>query len=442
MTAAYDPILYPTWEGINPEDYVVATYVISAGSHADLVGKAAAIGIEQTTGSWTEVAKETREVREKYAAKVVGLYSVPDYELIAHMPKDQPRQFVLRLAYPWVNFYDNIPLMLSTVIGNISSMPNLKLVDLDFPESFTRQFKGPKFGVAGVREVLGVKERPLLNNMIKPCTGITPEVGAELFYEAAAGGVDWIKDDELIGGSPAFSPVVERVKAYMAAARKADKEKGEKTLFTVNITDEVGRLRDNAYRAIEAGANAIMVNVFGIGWSALRMLAEDPNINVPIMAHSCFGGAMTVSPTQGMSTEVAQKLVRLAGADLILNVAPSAKFNALFEKFIRVYQVASSPLHNIKPCFTMVGGGVTPGMVPYLMQNLGNDFIIGAGAGIHAHPMGPKAGGKAFRAAIDAVMHGVDIRKAAETSPELQAALDVWGVYGVDDYAKLYQIEE
>lgn len=438
----YDPMLFPTWEGIDSEDYVIATYVISAGCHADLVAKSSALGIEQSTGSWAPVAKETAEVRQKYAAKVIGLYSVPNYELIAHLPPNTPRQFVLRVAYPWVNFYDNMPLLFSTVIGNISSVPNLKLVDFEFPESFARQFKGPKFGIDGVRKVLGVSKRPLLNNMIKPCTGITPDQGAELFYEAAAGGADWIKDDELIAGSPAFSPLEDRVRAYMAAAKRADQEKGEKTLFTANITDEPTRLRDNAYRAIEAGANALMVNVFAIGWSNLRLLAEDPNINVPIMAHSCFGGAMTVSPSQGISTEVAQKLARLCGADIVLNVAPSAKFNALQEKFIRVYHVTRSPMYHIKPTFNLVGGGVTPGMVPYLCEQLGTDFVIGTGAGIHGHPQGPRAGATAFRVAIDAVMNGVDIWEAAKDSPELRAALDVWGVYGVDDYTKLYQLEE
>ncbi len=201
------------------------------------------------------------------------------------------------------------------------------------------QFKGPKFGVQGMRKYLGVPERPLLNNMIKPCTGITPDEGAKLFYEAAGGGADWIKDDELIAASPKFSPLEARTKAYMAAAKKADKEKGEKTMYTVNITDETNRLLDNAHRALAAGANGLMVDVFGTGYSGLRMLADDPDIQVPICAHTCYGGAQTVSPFQGISTEVAQKLIRLCGADITLNVAPSAKFNALNEKFIRTFQV-------------------------------------------------------------------------------------------------------
>jgi 2,3-diketo-5-methylthiopentyl-1-phosphate enolase len=442
MKELYNPQLFPLWEGINHDDYVIATYVVSAGAKADLVAKSAAIAIEQSSGSWYAVPGETEEVRARSAAKIIGIYAVPDYELIAQLPPDAPRTFVLRAAFPWVNFYDNIPLMMSSVIGNISSMPNLKLVDLEFPETWLKQFKGPKFGTPGLRGYLGITtDRPILNNMIKPCTGILPDDGAKLFYEAAAGGVDWIKDDELIAGSPAFSPLVDRVKAYMAAAKKADAEKGETTMFTVNITDDPTRLRDNAYKALEAGANALMVNVFGIGFSALRSLAEDPDIQVPIMAHNCYGGAQTVSACQGISSEVAQKLTRICGADISLNVAPSAKFNAIQEKFIRTWHVVTSPMAHIKPCYTHIGGGVTPGMVPYLIDNTCNDVIIGVGAGIHGHPQGARAGAMAFRQAFDALEKGIDLAEYAKSHPELQAAIDVWGIYGIDDYNKLYDIE-
>lgn len=441
MKELYHPSLFPLAEGIESEDYVIATYLVGGGAQADLVAKSAALAIEQSSGSWFAVPGETEEVRARSAAKIIGIYSVPNYELIAQLPKDQPRYFILRCAFPWINFYDNIPLMLSSVIGNISSMPNLKLVDLEFPESFLKQFKGPKFGIGGLRQLMNIPKRPIVNNMIKPCTGITPAEGAELFYNAAAGGTDWIKDDELIAGSPSFSPLEERVKAYMAAARRADQEKGEMTLYTVNVTDEIVRLKDNAYRAIEAGANALMVNVFGIGYSGLRLLAEDPQINVPICVHTCYGGAQTVAVNQGMSTEVAQKLIRLCGGDMSLNVAPSAKFNALKEKFVRTWQVGYSKMHHIKQTFTHIGGGVTPGMVPYLMENLGTDIIIGVGAGIHGHPQGPKAGAMAFRQSIEAVMNGIDITEAAREQQELAGALNTWGVYGVDDYDKLYDIE-
>jgi 2,3-diketo-5-methylthiopentyl-1-phosphate enolase len=75
------------------------------------------------------------------------------------------------------------------------------------------------------------------------------------------------------------------------------------------------------------------------------------------------------------------------------------------------------------------------------VDQLGYDLIAGAGVGIHGQVMGPKAGAAAFRQSIDAVVEGVDIRDAAKKHRELDVSLKTWGIYGVDDYSKLYEIE-
>ena len=54
-------------------------------------------------------------------------------------------------------------MMLSTVIGNISSSGKVKLIDLEFPKSFLAGFKGPKFGVQGIRDLLGVQDLSLIH---------------------------------------------------------------------------------------------------------------------------------------------------------------------------------------------------------------------------------------------------------------------------------------
>ncbi len=441
MNRFYDPMMGPLVEGIDPEKYVIATYMVGADPKEDIIVKAGSIAVEQTTGSWDDVPEETDDVRANYAAKVVGVYAVPDFELQATVPKDtEMRYYVLRLAYPWVNFYDNIPLMLGTVIGNISSLPYLKLLDLDFPASFVKQFKGPKFGIKGIRDILGVYDRPLLNNMIKPCTGFPPEVGAKLCYEAAAGGVDIIKDDELIS-NPSFSHIEDRVKLYMEAIKKADSEKKEKTLYSVNITSEVADLTSNALKAIKGGAEMLLVNIFGTGLSGVRMLAENPEINVPIMAHVCTVGAVASSPYSGIAWPLLTKLIRLVGADTMLLMPPYGKFDNLKEKYIRSVQTCTSKFYDIKPALPFLGGGLIQGMLPELLDDCGNDMLIGVGAGIHAHPMGPKAGAKAFRQAITATMNGESLQKAAEKHEELKAALVKYGVVTADNaQKKLYAI--
>ncbi len=52
--------------------------------------------------------------------------------------------------------------------------------------------------------------------MIKPCTGYSCEIGEKLFYEAALGGCDVVKDGELIADM-AFNRCEDRVEALFGA---------------------------------------------------------------------------------------------------------------------------------------------------------------------------------------------------------------------------------
>ena len=132
----------------------------------------------------TPVPGETPAVREKHLGRLVGLYEVPTY--VNEFPKDsEERQFIIRVAFPVINMGAQFAMMLTAVMGNVSYMGKLKLLDLEYPESYLAQFQGPKFGIQGIRDPLGVQDRPLVNNMIKPCTGLNAKQTAELAYEVA-----------------------------------------------------------------------------------------------------------------------------------------------------------------------------------------------------------------------------------------------------------------
>ncbi|HBT20854.1 MAG TPA: hypothetical protein DEA47_05795 [Peptococcaceae bacterium] len=283
-----DPLLYDLPDNLDKEKYIIATYYVAGKRNIDALRYSAAIAVEQSTGTWLPVPAETPELRKKHIAKIVGIYEIPNFSW--EIPEDvKERHFVVRIAFPTENFTVQFAMLLTSVIGNISSGGKLKLLDLEMPESWLSTFKGPKFGVEGVREILGIPERPLVNNMIKPCAGLTPEATAQLAYEAAVGGTDIIKDDELIADA-AYSPLEVRVKKVMEALKRADDEKSEKTLYAVNITDRVDKIKENAYRCLEAGANCLMINYLTVGLDAVVMLAEDPDINVPILGHPDFRG--------------------------------------------------------------------------------------------------------------------------------------------------------
>lgn len=127
------------------------------------------------------VPGETEDVREKYVAKVIGVHLVPAYE--SSIPKGtEEKTIICQLAFSAENIGQQIPELLVHVAGNILAGGKVKLIDLELPESFVRGFKGPKFGLEGVRELLGMPKRPLFVSMIKPCSGIPPKVVANLVY--------------------------------------------------------------------------------------------------------------------------------------------------------------------------------------------------------------------------------------------------------------------
>jgi 2,3-diketo-5-methylthiopentyl-1-phosphate enolase len=123
------------------------------------------------------------------------------------------------------------------------------------------------------------------------------------------------------------------------------------------------------------------------------------------------------------------KLARIAGIDMLIDIAPYGKVPLLREKYLRAAQTLLSPLYHIKRTFPIAAAGVYPGMVPKIIEDLGSDCIIGVGGAIHGHPMGGVAGAKAMRQAIEATLRGVSLEEYAKTHEELRAAIDAWGIY-------------
>jgi 2,3-diketo-5-methylthiopentyl-1-phosphate enolase len=423
-----DRMLFSTPEGVDRESYIIATYLVEHDSTVDILRTAAALAVEQTTGTWTPVPGETPELRKKHVGRVVAVHEIPAYEF--EVPRNvETRQFIIEIAFPWINFGSQIPMLLSTVFGNISMTGKIKLLDLYLPEGFVKGFQGPRFGIQGMRQSLNVPHRPLVLNMIKPCTGYTPEQGEEMFFQAALGGIDIIKDDELIADPP-FCPMIDRVKLYMKKEQEVYARTGERTLYTVNVTDRPDRIKENAKRAVDEGVNGLMVNYLTAGISTLQTLADDPDIGVPILAHLDFAGVFYESPFSGLSSHlVLGKLARLAGADMVVYPSYYGKFPFLKERYIRIAHHLTEPFYHIKPTFPIPGGGIHPGMVPFLLEELGNDSIIAAGGAVHGHPGGAMAGAKALRQAVEAAMCGMTLKEAAKKYRELKSALDLWGIH-------------
>lgn len=421
-------LLHALPEQIYIEDYVTATYYLELSPTENPYEKARNMAIGQTVGTWLPVPGITEEMKRLHMGKIISIMDLDPADLSASCAGsagDYPRPYLFRIAYPAANFENRLPLMLTTLLGNdASTSVRAKLLELFIPPTLASLYPGPGFGIEGLRQLTGVERRPLLLNMIKPCIGFTPEEGARIFYQTALGGVDFIKDDELLG-NPSFCPLEKRVCAYTQASDAAYEKTGKRTYYVPNITDHIGNLVDNAKRAQQAGAKLIMINFASVGWGALQMVREA--VSLPILGHYAGAGPYYEGDRSGISSDLALgKLPRMAGADIVMINTPYGGYPVKKSRYLRTAEFLRLPFYDMKSVLPSLGGGVNPGMVHQLMSDLGNDIMLSPGGAIQGHPMGAAAGIRAMYAAIDAEMNGISLAEAVQNCEELKAAEYMW----------------
>jgi ribulose-bisphosphate carboxylase large chain len=386
---------------------------------------AGAVAAESSVGTWTKV-KTMKSRIKRLGAKVFSI-----------------RKKYIKVAYPEQLFEKgNIPQILSSIAGNVFGMKvlkNLRLNDIDFPDSIIKSFKGPSFGVKGVRRVVKVPKRPLVGTIIKPKLGLNETEHANVAYQAWIGGCDIVKDDENLSNQK-FNQFKKRIIQTLKMRRKAEKETGEIKVYMPNVTAETNEMLKRAKFVKKNGGRYIMVDIITVGFSSVQTLRQ-ANLGLVIHAHRAMHGAITHSKKHGISMLVIAKISRLIGVDQIhigtvvgkmeggLEV-PSIR-EQIEEQVIRPDRkdhVLGERWHDIKPVFAVCSGGLHPGHVPKLIKLLGKDIIIQAGGGIHGHPDGTVAGAKAMRQAVDSFMKGKSISTYSKKHKELKKALGKWGV--------------
>ena len=389
-------------------DLVCTFYVEPEG--ISLEEAAGGVAAESSIGTWTELTTEKPYV-ERLAAHV---FSVEGN--------------VVKIAYP-VELFEggNMPNILSSVAGNVfglKALKNLRLNDVEFPVELLQSFKGPRFGVEGVRELLRVRERPLVGTIIKPKLGLKTADHARVAYEAWAGGCDVVKDDENLS-SQRFNPFEERVVQTLESRDKAEAETGERKVYMVNVTAETETMLKRAEFVLAHGGEYVMVDILTCGFSALQTL-RDQGFKLVVHAHRAGHSAFTKNLKHGISMRVIAKVARIIGVDQLHVGTVVGKMSETKQEVLENIEACKMPMGGLKRVLPVASGGLHPGLVPALMETFGKDFVIQAGGGIHGHTDGTFAGATAMRQAVDAVLEGKTLEEYAGTHKELRTALELW----------------
>ena len=407
-----------------------ARYWLETGD--DPARAAEVIAGEQSSGTFLKLAAETPELKARSGARVESLQvldRVAAPSLPGGMPSDSYTQCLLELSWPLENLGPCLPTLMATVAGNLFELrqvSGLRLLDLQLPPAFAQAYPGPAFGMAGTRQLSGVTQGPLIGTIIKPSVGLNPQETAEQVQMLVAGGIDFIKDDELQADGP-HCPFEERVSAVMNVVNRAADKTGRRAMVAFNITGELDQMKRRHDWVMQHQGTCVMVCLNSIGLVGMTALRKHSQL--PIHGHRAGWGYLTRSPALGWDFAAWQKMWRLAGADHLHVNGLRNKFSDPDEVVVAAARSVIQPLYpdaamQAVPVFSSAQTGL---QAHDTYAALGNaDLICTAGGGIFGHPNGVAAGVTALREAWEAAMQGISLADYAQTRPALKSALTFW----------------
>jgi ribulose-bisphosphate carboxylase large chain len=329
---------------------------------------ARAIAVEQTVESPDALIGP--EIERRFVGRLVGIEPLPD------------GRFAVTLDYPPEAAVAPLPQLLNLVYGNVSLLRSVRLAELELCDAVLRRFRGPRYGIAGLRDLLGVRGRPLLGAVIKP-RGTSVEALARMAGDFALGGGDLVKDDHnfVPGSLAAFR---RHVGACQAAVAEANARTGGHCLYLCNLSAPAGEIARYVEGAIEAGVRGVMVAPLALGLDMVRHVAE--TYPLAVLAHPTFSGALIQDTGHGIDPGILLgTLHRMAGVDISIVPAPGGRLASTREECRRVVDRLRAPLGSLRPAWAAPAGGLRLEAVGDAIADYGEDTVFLFGGALLTH---------------------------------------------------------
>jgi ribulose-bisphosphate carboxylase large chain len=393
------------------DDYIIGTYELHG--KAPLKDLAWNIAVGQSIGNPNIRSRwESEELIIKHSCKV--LLPFEEWDI---------RSGIVKIAFPLKNidlYTDGISQLLCQLMGgqmDIDVIERCRLIDVEFPEQTVNSvFQGPKFGIEGVRNSLGVYDRPLLGGIIKPKVGMKPLQLLGMVKELVEGGVDFIKEDEIMS-NPSRCPIWQRVP--LIARYLCDKP----VIYAVCINSDPSEIVERAHDVHRMNIDnadpeqpakiGVHVNV----WSGLGSYKAIRDLDLPIYLFFQKSGDKVFTHRKhnfGIEWKVICKLAALSGVDFIHAGMWGGYMHSSETELMEVFEILKTPMGTTIPSLSC---GMHPGLVSAITKRMGIDYMANVGGAIHGHPNGTKSGAMAMRQALEG---NVD-------AEEYKAAIKKWG---------------
>lgn len=333
---------------------IAATYRIRA-PRSRIEHAARALALEQSV----EVPLEA--VRDPFVADVV-------VGRVGTITEIAPDVFDVAVSLAEITTGGDAAQTVNMLFGNSSLHEHVELVDAEFPAALAARFGGPRFGIAGLRERLGVHGRPLTCAAIKP-QGLPSAKLAEVCETFARGGIDVIKDDHGLADQ-SYSPFAERVRACQRAVDRVARETGRRILYAPSLVGSPRALVERARIVRDEGVGMVLLAPALIGLPVFHELVRE-HLEVPVLAHPAYAGAARVAPPFLLG-----KLFRLLGADAVIYPSYGGRFSYPEPLCRAIAAAARGALHDARPALPVPAGGMTVERVPELVRCYGQDAML------------------------------------------------------------------
>ncbi|MGH8274858.1 MAG: RuBisCO large subunit C-terminal-like domain-containing protein [Gammaproteobacteria bacterium] len=369
------------------EASIRATYRVPGAVRAG--GRTArAIAFEQTV-ELPEALVTDPAIRERIVGEVESV--VPDPEM-----SEASRVII---AYNAELAVGGLGALFNLLYGNVSMYRGVRLLAAELPDALLAQFRGPRYGIGGLRELIGVHDRPLLATALKP-RGSPVAALARMAEAFALAGGDIVKDDQnLVDDS--FDAFRLRVDACAAAVEQANAKTGRRTLYLPHLAGRDGNLERSAEFIHARGLAGALICPLATGLDRARALAD--RYGLVFMAHPSLAGGFTQGEGSGVAPDLLLgTLFRLAGADISIFPAPGGRFDVSPVQCGVIADALRCPLGELRPALPAPSGGMRLEKAFDLADVYGADSVWLVGGALHGYDGGIPEGTREFLAALRA----------------------------------------
>ena len=392
--------LFKTLEEIDQDKYFIATYSIK--SSTNLRDAAWDIAIGQSVGNpairneW-----EDEELYQNHSCLI--LHDESSLEKI--------NEGLISIAFPvanidWVD--DGINHLICQTMGghtDIDIILGCRLVKLDLPEHVKSKFLGPKFGITGMRDFVNSYNKPLLGGICKPKVISKSSILEDMTRALIDGGVDFIKEDEIMS-NVAHLPLEHRVDIVANVQAKLN----SRVVFCHTINADPHAILKRVQRVYDLGGNGVHINIFG----SLGVYNSVRRLDLPVYLHFQSSGQKVITDVNhrySISWPVICQLATLMGVDTIQTGMIGGYSNDDPNEILECLKILREG--NTVPALSC---GFHPGLVDWVTEQVGVDYLANSGGSIHGHPGGTTDGAKAMHQAINKAY-----------SKEYEVAIAKWG---------------